>query len=415
MEDTKVLYEIIATIDVVLDQMANMIPEKQREKIEREIKMLKELLLDKRSPRLMIIGRRGAGKSSLINAIFGERVADTGAVLSKTGRSQYYAYQSRRGKLDILDTRGLGDRTKPETANFQNAIDDIKASIETDYPDAILFLCKAKDVDSNIDMDMKNVLEIHKHIASKHKFSAPVIGVITSVDELEPKRIEPPYDDQRKRENIDIAVKAVENALVSVGLDLIKVIPTSAYTEYDEIDKNKIAYQNHWNIDALLTYLIDVLPNSTHLELARLAKIRSVQVSVARTIMGAIATITAGIAVIPIPFADIIPITTLQVGMIIGIAYISGRELSQKSAIEFITALGINVGAGMLLRESARALVKFVFPGGGLVVSATVAAAGTVALGEAAISYFIEGQSIEEAKAKFSLVREKQLKNNATS
>jgi len=409
MESTNVIYDVIATIEVVIDQMSNMIPAERKEKLKKEIKMLKELLLDKRSARLMIIGRRGAGKSSLINAIFCERVADTGAVLSKTGRSQYYAYQSSRGKLDILDTRGLGDRTKPETANFQNAIDDIKASIETDYPDAILFLCRAKDVDSNIDVDIKNVLEIHSHIANKHKFNAPVVGVITSVDELDPKRIEPPYDDQRKRTNIDTAVKAVENALVSAGLDLIKVIPTSAYAEYDEVDKNKVAYQNYWNIDALLTYLIDVLPNSTHLELARLAKIRSLQVTLARTIMGATATITGTIAIVPIALADIIPITTAQVGMIIGIAYISGRELSQKSAMEFLSALGINVGAGMVLREAARALVKYVFPGGGLAVSAAVAAAGTLALGEAAIRYFIEGKSIEEAKETFSLVKAKQL------
>jgi uncharacterized protein (DUF697 family)/GTPase Era involved in 16S rRNA processing len=409
MESTNVIYDVIATIEVVIDQMSNMIPAERKEKLKKEIKMLKELLVDKRSPRLMIIGRRGAGKSSLINAIFCERVADTGAVLSKTGRSQYYAYQSSRGKLDILDTRGLGDRTKPETANFQNAIDDIKASIETDYPDAILFLCRAKDVDSNIDVDIKNVLEIHSHIANKHKFNAPVVGVITSVDELDPKRIEPPYDDQRKRTNIDTAVKAVENALVSAGLDLIKVIPTSAYAEYDEVDKNKVAYQNYWNIDALLTYLIDVLPNSTHLELARLAKIRSLQVTLARTIMGATATITGAIAVVPIPLADIIPITTAQVGMIIGIAYISGRELSQKSAMEFIAALGINVGTGVVLREAARALVKYVFPGGGLVVSAAVASAGTIALGESAIRYFIEGKSIEEAKETFSLVKAKQL------
>ncbi len=409
MENREVIYDVIATVEVVLDQMSNMIPPEQKEKLKREIKMLKELLLDKRSPRLMIIGRRGAGKSSLINAIFGERVADTGAVLSKTGRSQYYAYQSSRGKLDILDTRGLGDRTKPETANFQNAIDDIKASIETDYPDAILFLCRAKDVDSNIDVDIKNVLEIHSHIANKHKFNAPVVGVITSVDELEPKRVEPPYDDQRKRTNIDTAVNAVETALVSAGLDLIKVIPTSAYAEYDEIDKNKVAYQNYWNIDTLLTYLIDVLPNSTHLELARLAKIHSLQVNVARTIMGATATIAGAIAIVPIPLADIIPITTAQVGMIIGIAYISGRELSQKSAMEFLAALGINVGTGMVLREAARALVKYVFPGGGLVVSAAVASAGTIALGEAAIRYFIEGKSIDEAKETFRLVKEKQL------
>jgi len=417
MSSSDALYTIIGTIDMGLEKVSGVIPAERKEALKREIKMFKELLLDKRSPRLMIIGRRGAGKSSLVNAIFGERVADTGAVLSKTGKSRYYSYQNSRGKIDILDTRGLGDRTKPETANFQNALDDIKQSIETDYPDAILFLCKARDVDSNIDVDIKNVLQIHDFILSKHKYNAPVIGIVTCVDELEPKRIEPPYDDKRKRANIDVAVKAVEDAFNIVGLSLVQVIPTSAYADYDENDKNKIVYHNYWNIDTLITYLVEVLPTSTHLELARLAKIRSLQINIARTLVGTTSAIAAGIAAVPIPVADIIPITAAQVGMIIGIGYLSGRELSKKSAIEFMAAFGVNVGAAVVLREAARLLIEVVFPPAILVastVSAVIAIAGTAALGEAAIAYFIEGQTIDEAKLKFELVRKKQLNETAS-
>jgi uncharacterized protein (DUF697 family) len=49
--------------------------------------------------------------------------------------------------------------------------------------------------------------------------------------------------------------------------------------------------------------------------------------------------------------------------------------------------------------------VKFAFPGGGEVISAGVAAAGTWGIGEAATAYFIEHRSIEEAKARFKLRR----------
>ena len=45
-----------------------------------------------------------------------------------------------------------------------------------------------------------------------------------------------------------------------------------------------------------------------------------------------------------------------------GIMYISGRERSLRAATEFVGALGVNVGAGMILREGTRALLKF-FPG----------------------------------------------------
>ena len=59
-----------------------------------------------------------------------------------------------------------------------------------------------------------------------------------------------------------------------------------------------------------------------------------------------------------------------------------------------------------MLRESARALIKFVFPGGGLLISAGIATAGTWAIGEAAIKYYIEHVPIEEAQQVFRLKKE---------
>ena len=44
--------------------------------------------------------------------------------------------------------------------------------------------------------------------------------------------------------------------------------------------------------------------------------------------------------------------------------YVGGRERSLRASAEFAGALGANVGAAMLLREGARAILKF-FPGWG--------------------------------------------------
>jgi len=57
----------------------------------------------------------------------------------------------------------------------------------------------------------------------------------------------------------------------------------------------------------------------------------------------------------------------------------------------------VNVGTAFTLREGARALAKFVFPGAGLVISGGVAAAGTYGIGRAATAFFIDKKSIEEA------------------
>jgi uncharacterized protein (DUF697 family) len=184
-------------------------------------------------------------------------------------------------------------------------------------------------------------------------------------------------------------------ALARRGLDLARVIPVSAYAEYRDGAR---VYDNFWNIDLLVDYLIEGLPQSAQAQLARLTRRRAVQERLARRLTGAAATISAGMGAVPIPIADIVPITSLQIGLIAAIAYLSGREMSRDSAREFLVALGANVGTAFALREGARALAKIVFPAAGSAVSGGVAFVGTWAIGEAAIAYFIQGRTIGEAK-----------------
>ncbi|MBP7962383.1 MAG: 50S ribosome-binding GTPase [Caldilineaceae bacterium] len=354
--------------------------------------------MENRPPRILILGRRGAGKSSLINAIFAERVATVGSVLSETGAAVWHTLENTKGALRILDTRGLGDLSKPQSASFAESIEEIRQGIEAVCPDAILFMCKAKEVDAHIAKDIDSVITLRKFIAETHHYAIPVAALVTQVDELDPKRVEPPYANSQKQANIHQAVDALQNAFAGFHIELLKVIPVSAYAEYENGQR---VYDNYWNIDLLIDYLMEVLPNSAQLQLARLSSLKKTQRKFARRLVGSTATICAGIAATPIPLADVIPITAAQIGMIIGIAYISGREMTRQSAIEFLTALGVNVGAGFALREGARALIKFVFVGAGEVISAGVAFAGTWGIGEAAIAYFVEGVSIDEAKIRF--------------
>ncbi len=393
---------ILATLSELAERAIDRLPEAEGRSTRNELLILKELLMDARAPKLMILGRRGAGKSSLINAIFGEPMAAVGSVLSETGRPTWYSYSGPRGEMKILDTRGLGDRTRPESANFQDALDEIRAALTAEWPDAILFLCKAKEVDSHIGQDVANIEAVRAFIAAKHRYEAPVVAVVTQVDELDPKRIEPPYENEVKQRNIETAVGAIREALAERGITLARVIPVSTYAEHEA---GRRVYDNYWNVEELVDYLVEVLPRSAQVQMARLAQLRSVQRKLARRMTATAAAVAAGIAAAPIPVADILPITALQIGLISGIAYVSGRELSKKAARELMAALGANVGAAFALREGARALAKIVFPGAGSAVSAGVAFAGTWGLGEAAIAYFIEKRPIAEARERFQRKR----------
>ena len=380
-----ILYLVMAAIE--------QLPNPPRKGVKRELLKMEEVLMDNRAPRILVLGRRGAGKSSLINAIFGEKVAAIGSVVSETREAKWHSFRNSRGSMDILDTRGLGDRTKPETANCDLAIGDIKSAIENHRPDAILFLCKAKEVDARITEDMISVSRIRACISEVHSFDIPVAAVVTQVDELDPKRIEPPYEDPQKQTNISKAVSVLEEAFGS-----IKTIPISAYAEHDQ--DGAITYHNYWNIDILVDYLMGVLPHCAQLQLARLSALKTTQKKLARVVVGSAATVSAGFAITPIPLADAIPITTVQMGMITAIGYIAGKELSRDNAKEFVVALGANVGAAFALREGARALIKLMLPVGGHLISAGVAFAGTWGIGEAGIAYFVDELSIEEASSR---------------
>ncbi|MDY7094399.1 MAG: GTPase [Acidobacteriota bacterium] len=380
----------------VWQRSVDKMPDAVKGRVREALAKLQEMVLERRPPRIVVLGRRGAGKSSLINAIFGRRVAMIGPVVSMTGKSRWYSYRSPSGSLDILDNRGLADRIRPETAEFDAAADEIRHALREKVPDAILFLCKAKEVDAHIEADVTATLALQKDTERLHGYKPPILGLVTQVDEIDPKRVEPPYDHPRKREQIDLACKTLEEAFAAQGCDLEKVLPVSAYAEYED---GKCVYSNAWNIDVLVHYLIEVLPQSARLIMARTAHVKTVQRDLAQEVVKATTVVCSGIAAVPIPVADAVPLTAAQILMIVAIGFVSGRDLSKKTAGEFASAMGANVGAAFVFREIARGLAKLI-PGAGSVISSAVAGAATWALGQAAILYFIDGASAEDAKLR---------------
>src|SRR2546423_5184681 len=158
----------------------------------------------------------------------------------------------------------------------------------------------------------------------------------------------------------------------------------------------------------LMTLLSGNMPNEARVEMARIAHDRGVQTEVAQTLVKSTTAICAAIGAQPIPLADLPILTMLQLVMVSGIMYISVRERSLRAASEFVAALRVNSGAGMILREGARALLKF-FPGWGNVVCGAVAGAGTYAIGRAAIVYFLEGLTLTDERGAYLSSRKKRM------
>src|SRR5271166_4828151 len=99
----KALARAIARIEELLDRLPLDVAKDQRTRVA----TLRTVLLDKRPPALVLVGRRGAGKSSVVNALFGAKVAELGHVTAQTGRGRWYTYERGGGAMSILDTRGV--------------------------------------------------------------------------------------------------------------------------------------------------------------------------------------------------------------------------------------------------------------------------------------------------------------------
>ena len=375
-----------------------------------KIGLLRTILLEQRAPALALVGRRGAGKSSLVNALFGAKVAEVGHVKAQTGRGKWFEHRSERGSISVLDTRGVQEGSSPaESDAAKDAVASIVVELKKKVPDVILFLVKASEADSAIDADLVALERVYAEIEREHRFRPPLVAIATHCDVLEPKatRLHKASDESPEEIEEKLArVSEVEHHLEAKIKERAKLAPHLVWTRgistYISFSKDDtVRADERWRIDELVGTLFKHLPDAGRGTLVRIARVRGLQEDLANNLTRATAAICAGVAALPIPVADVFPITMMPVTLVAGIAWLSGRPLDRKAAAEFLGAMGANVGLGFAFREGARALIKFVFPGAGSMVSGAVAFAGTLAIGAAARNYFLRGGSIDDAKKAF--------------
>lgn len=390
-----------------LFDLYDKLPPPLRKMLQKDLDELKKFVYERRIPRIMLLGRRGAGKSSLINAIFDAHIQDIGAVAAKTGEPKWIECTVGSKTVELLDTRGVQEGSAPEEWDYSSSAEEsITRAVHEKCPDLILFLVKAKEVDAAIKGDLDSLEKICNEVNKYYKRQLPILGVLSQCDELDPPRVKLPTTDQEKLQNIAKAEELLERHITSrksLKDQFAGVVPTVAYVRFradGTVDKKQ---DERWNIDKLVEAMVNELPDEAKLSFARAAMVKDFQRKIANKLVSAVSALCAGVATQPIPVADLPVLTSLQVSMIIGIAYIAGKELSLKAAQEFLVALGVNIGGAFVFREVARGLLKLI-PGAGNFISGGVAGTATTALGKAAIAYFVDNVSIKEAKSTFKRI-----------
>ena len=196
---------------------------------------------------ILLAGRTGAGKSSLINTLFQAELAEVD-ILPSTDRIQNYQWQIEKETLTLCDTPGY------EQVNRE----DLRAQVLDYATTADLLLLVTPALDPALQMDVDFLKEINAEVKD-----LPAIAIVTQVDRLRPIREwQPPYDWEWGEKPKEVAIREATEYRAELLADLCDfVLPVVT----GDMKTNRVA----WGVDALSLALMDAIAPTKQLRLAR--------------------------------------------------------------------------------------------------------------------------------------------------
>ena len=295
---------------------------------------------------VLVAGRSGVGKGTLINAIFGQRLTEVGQGRPVTKTTKEI---TREGiPLTLFDTRGL------EMEDFESTLDSLKELIHERKSDQdpnrhlhVAWVCIHEDGRRVEDAETKLV----NMIAGE---DVPVIVVITKARQ----------DNGFKNE----VIKLIPNARNVVRVRAIQ----DTFDEGFTLPK--------MGLDTLVEATSEVIPEGKRNAFAS-AQIASLEYKKlqSRVAVAVAGTAAAGAAFTPIPFSDAAILAPIQIGMIAKISIVFGIDLTGNSLKMIVTSALSVVGASFLGRAIVANVIKFL-PGVGSLMGGALNAATALAV-----------------------------------
>ncbi len=305
---------------------------------------------------LALFGKTGVGKSTLVNAIFGEDVARTGIGEPVTQGS--HLYLDDRGFLGVVDTKGL-ELGRDDKQLLGDVDDMVRKGRKRPLSEQVhvAWYC-LRGLDRRFE---DSEAEFVNHLAG---LGLPVVVVLTQV---------PMRDGQYHPDAVELGRHIIARDLPIVG----------GRPHFVQAMRDQFTGQPPHGLMELLeaTFLVapdgvqGALTAAQQIDLARKARL-------AQTHIGATVTAAAGAAAVPIPFSDAAMLVPLQLAMMARISQIYGLKVERAAMLAVASSAAATAGG----RALASNLLKFV-PGAGSVaggaIGAGVASAFTLAMGQA--------------------------------
>ncbi|XVG94956.1 GTPase [Eubacteriales bacterium KG127] len=401
-------------LEEILDDLPFFIPSSTKTLLKKhlgedeELERLMDSINSHRPPRILIVGKPGSGKTTLISALSGSSVDDM--IFSNLKLSQDMTiYNSISGKeiaIEVLETTGFSD----------NDSEDIRTKKVNQgvnfYADIGILTIDSGDR-KNIDTEISYLAAVNENLAH----SLPVLVVLTKADGQSNNLYHDLMDGTKEKldlalsittdkNNIRDAINYYKKVILSHGSLIGDVVPFSALSSY--------------NLNTLRSSIEKMINDSdARMGFKMTFKLDEVLSNISKRLVNLFSGMAAVIALSPIPIADLYVLITLQSLMVAMIARLSGRNINVKTGLEFIISLGGVAGAGIIFRGIAQQISKIanVLPFAGSAISSAIAMTGTKAIGNAAITHFISDVPMKKTRKIFKqLIRKenKRIKNPMT-
>ena len=319
---------------------------------------------------VVVAGKTGSGKSTLINNVFREKMAETGTGMPIT--QEINKIEKEGFPLRVYDTPGLelGGQNSIETlvSDIQNLIEK---SIQSEDPNQAIH-CVWYCINTQSSRIEQTEMDFIKTLVNKTKnYNVPVIIILT---QAYPKK----------------KVAAMREAIQDTYLPVHEIVPVLA--EDVELDDDYII--KAYGLDKLVEVINYVLPTRVKdtfvaIQTASL----DLKKKKAQMIVKLAAAAAAVTGAVPIPFSDAAILVPTQISMLVKITSSFGLSVEKAAMVGVISATIGTTGTTILGKSAVSNLLKFI-PGAGTVIggaiSGATAAALTASLGEAYIAIMIK-------------------------
>lgn len=327
--------------------------------INKEISNLKTL-------NIIVIGKSGVGKSTLINSVFRGNFTETG--LGRPITQKIRKIEKNGYPLAIYDTPGFELSSSQQEAIKKEILSIInRGYTSNDINETIHCIWYCINVASNRTFDSSEIKWLEEFLKNENNRRVPIIVILT----------------QGTPKNQALEMKAL---VEKENLDIAKVVPVLAQPKDFDGEYTAPAY----GLDSLIAVMGEILPDELQKTLQNIQKVNlEEKKKKAYAAVAAAATASFAEGAAPIPFSDAFLLVPTQVSMIAAITAIFGIEVN-KSILTAIVSSTLGAGGATILgRTIVSNLLKFI-PGVGSVaggaISAGTATLLTTALGNAYIS-----------------------------